>query len=229
MESIFDQLDRASLPPGELTAAEAALLRRKLDRDRERRWATELSKKGVRREAPVRLFSFNKNWRLLAVAAAMVAALASANWLWRQPSKGLSAPKLAANGLPVFHFQGNLRGPGGERTKLVEAVKAYEAGRFESSLALAVEVAQSDKSWKPELLAGLCLLFDPARPDFAAALGHLDRALAQPDAPVEARIYHAFALKKTGQAAAARAELEKLKGHPQIRGQFAEAVERMLR
>lgn len=229
MESIFKNIDTENLPADELTPTEIALLRQKLDRDRQQKWAAELAKRGIRREPAVGLFFNKKNLMAWAVAATLLLGAASAFWLWSRTGAAQKPVAEAANGLPHFTFQGNFRGRNSASEDFVRAVKAYEAGHFDEALSLAKPFEAADKSAKTAFLAGLCCIFNEKSPDFGAAIAHFDTALACPDAPIEARIYRAFALQKSGRTQEARTELEALKNHPQIRGPFAKAVQDLLK
>jgi hypothetical protein len=214
----------------ELTAQEIALLRQKLDRDRQQKWAAKLAQQGTTRTTSTHFGTFflQKNWRNLAVAASLLLGLASALWLWERPSPAQKNVQVATNGLPHFTFQGNLRGQNDAQTAFKQAVKAYETGQFDKALAIVAPLETNEKGWETTFLAGLCHISKQTNADFEQSIPFFDQARHFAGAPIEIEIYRAFALKKIGKNAEARTALEKLRNHPQLRATFAETVNQLL-
>jgi hypothetical protein len=149
-------------------------------------------------------------------------------WLWERPNIAQKKVQLAANGLPHFTFQGNLRGQNATQTAFKQAVKAYETGKFDQALAIVAPLESAEKGWETAFLTGLCHISKQTNADFEKSIPFFDDARSFSDAPIEIEIYRAFALKKIGRNTEARAALEKLQNHPQIRATFAETVRQLL-
>jgi hypothetical protein len=230
MNTFSENTDLQNNNSDELTAQEIALLRQKLDRDRQQKWAAKLAQQGVHRTTSTHFGTFflQKNWRNWAIAASLLLGLASAFWLWERPNIAQKKVQLAANGLPHFTFQGNLRGQNATQTAFKQAVKAYETGKFDQALAIVAPLESAEKGWETAFLTGLCHISKQTNADFEKSIPFFDHARSFSDAPIEIEIYRAFALKKIGRNTEARAALEKLQNHPQIRATFAETVRQLL-